>query len=370
MRLLTIFIFLTTGFIAKSEVRISLLTTTPGQQSHALFGHSAIRVVDDKHDFEKIYNFGWFDFGTPNFPLRVLQGDLEYWLGQQSLENFVKLNNKENRLIHEQVLDLSESQAASIFLDLIENAEDANKYYLYSFTQKNCATEIRDLFMKHNLIGSREVVGMTYRQGLNEFLADHLWYKFGMNALMGNAVDREMTWDDHLFIPKNLERAVAESNGLVKENNQLNEIEEMSTSSFFAVLTSPGALFLVIFIICVFHRPKWLQWVLYLFLGLLGCFSLYLWMTSLHIEMANNFNLLWANPLYLLFLGLFWQKNLQKFLVYLIAGCLFFVPIFWMFGLQGYDFQIIPLLGILILYSVQDLKTLKGPSKLHESLSH
>ena len=71
MRLLTIVCLLIFGANAQSEVRISLLTTTPGEQSHALFGHSAIRVVDEAHDFEKIYNIGWFDFGTPYFTFRV-----------------------------------------------------------------------------------------------------------------------------------------------------------------------------------------------------------------------------------------------------------------------------------------------------------
>ena len=306
------------------EVRVSLLTTTPGDQSHALFGHSALRVVNEEYDYEEVFNFGWFDFGTPNFPLRVLKGDLEYWLGLQSVDNFIALNNKEERLISEQVLDLSDTKAASILLDLIENRKEENRYYFYSFTQKNCATEIRDLFLKYQLIGSREVVDQTYRQALNSYLDEHLWYKFGMNAIMGNFVDQTMTWEDQLFLPDNLAAAVAASPGLVKEKNELNEINHEPNSKFVRILTSPWLIFSVLFVVCIFYRPKWLRFTLYLFLGILGAFSLYLWMTSLHPELQNNFNLLWANPLYLLILPIIGSLGRRKVPAYFIAGCLFF----------------------------------------------
>jgi hypothetical protein len=356
--------------ISFSELRISLLTTSPGTQSHALFGHSALRVIDEENDFEKVFNFGWFDFGTPNFPLRVLQGDLEYWLGLQSIDNFIKQSNKEERLITEHVLDLSASKAAAMFLDLLENREQENRYYLYSFTQKNCSTEIRDLFMKHSLIGSRAAVNKTYRQQLNEYLGDQLWYKFGMNALMGEAVDYEMTWEQQLFMPDNLSTVVADSPGLVKETNKLNEVSPITLSSFVRTVSSPWFIFSCLFVMCLFYRPKWLQFTLYLLLGLFGAFSLYLWMTSLHPELGNNFNLLWANPFYLLVIPFVGSLGRRKIPVYIIAFCLFLVPVFWLFNLQWYDWQIIPLLGILMLYSIKNIKELKVGSELNKSLSH
>jgi hypothetical protein len=171
-------------------------------------------------------------------------------------------------------------------------------------------------------------------------------------------------------MPDNLSTVVADSPGLVKETNKLNEVSPITLSSFVRTVSSPWFIFSCLFVMCLFYRPKWLQFTLYLLLGLFGAFSLYLWMTSLHPELGNNFNLLWANPFYLLVIPFVGSLGRRKIPVYIIAFCLFLVPVFWLFNLQWYDWQIIPLLGILMLYSIKNIKELKVGSELNKSLSH
>ena len=49
---------------------ISLITCDPGDEIYSLFGHSAIRIKNQKQDFDIVYNYGTFDFDTPNFTIK------------------------------------------------------------------------------------------------------------------------------------------------------------------------------------------------------------------------------------------------------------------------------------------------------------
>ena len=54
--------------IAKSDsVYVSLLTCAPGAALYSKFGHSAIRVYVPATGLDMVYNYGLFDFNTPNF---------------------------------------------------------------------------------------------------------------------------------------------------------------------------------------------------------------------------------------------------------------------------------------------------------------
>ncbi len=50
--------------------QISLLTCAPGEELYSTFGHSAVRINDTLTGIDVVYNYGIFDFDTPNF----------YWL--------------------------------------------------------------------------------------------------------------------------------------------------------------------------------------------------------------------------------------------------------------------------------------------------
>jgi hypothetical protein len=58
------------------SVRVSLITYYPGHEIYELFGHTELRVVDGFSD--NFYNYGMFDFNTPNFayPFRFGQDRL------------------------------------------------------------------------------------------------------------------------------------------------------------------------------------------------------------------------------------------------------------------------------------------------------
>ncbi|MEZ4924426.1 MAG: DUF4105 domain-containing protein [Crocinitomicaceae bacterium] len=355
IRLLLICIFIQ-SFILKAEdpIRISLLTTDPGDLPHTLFGHSALRVRQGE-DFDKIYNFGLFDFKTPNFGLKFLGGRLEYWLGRQSLDGFIEVNNKEQRIIREQVLDIEDQQALRIF-ELLKNRHTSeDRFYRYSFTFKNCTSEIRDIFINEGLISTQGASNRTYRQMINSYLDRPSWTRFGLNLVLGVEMDRKISYEESLFLPADLENAVENKDGLVLEHHVLNDPKPLEKPSWLRYLYSPFAIFSFLVILSSFWKPMWWRFTIYFIIGVMGVFISYLWMTTLHPEIQNNLNVFWCNPLFLLFFAALIIKRGETIIGFLIFGFLLLTILSWIFQIQHFEWAVLPISILLFQFVKKDL---------------
>ena len=94
---------------------ISIITCAPGDELYSTFGHTAIRVKDPVKRIDNVYNYGTFNFETPNFYMKFLRGKLDYMLSVSPYKYFVISYMNENRWIKEQVLNLSISQKKDIY---------------------------------------------------------------------------------------------------------------------------------------------------------------------------------------------------------------------------------------------------------------
>ena len=113
--------------------KISLITCSGGSELYSTFGHSALRVQDDSLAIDVIFNFGLFDFNTPNFYMKFLRGRLNYMLGIQTTSDFLWQYNYEGRGVVEQELFLTPSQKREIMDRLNFLYMPENRNYLYSF---------------------------------------------------------------------------------------------------------------------------------------------------------------------------------------------------------------------------------------------
>jgi hypothetical protein len=353
---LLIWIVLTSSFVsAKEEVQISLLTSDPGDLPYTLFGHSALRVKTNE-GFDRIYNFGLFKFSTPNFGLKFLGGELEYWLGRQTVEGFIEVNNKEKRLIREQVLNLDNKVAVRIYNKLDSRHQSDEKYYRYSFTSKNCTSEIRDILKEEGLIEVGGETKTSFREMINDYLDEASWIGFGMNLVLGTEVDRQINYEESLFLPADLERAVDNTAGLVRENNVLNEPEPLTPGDWIRYLYSPFLIFLLIAGISIFWSPKWFRILWYSIFGLMGVFLTYLWLTTLHPEIQNNFNVLWCNPFLVLLIVAMVVKKWIKAITIILFFCLLLTIILWLFGVQSFSWAVLPIILMLIQFFIKERK--------------
>src|SRR6476646_7513316 len=115
---------LTAQTYSSSNIQISLLTCSPGEELYLTWGHSALRVIDSATNTDIIYNYGTFDFDDPAFYSKFTRGKLMYFVSVQKFESFFEEYQYYQRGIVEQVLDLSCSEKKKLVSALHENAKE------------------------------------------------------------------------------------------------------------------------------------------------------------------------------------------------------------------------------------------------------
>ncbi|MBI9060621.1 MAG: DUF4105 domain-containing protein [Marinilabiliaceae bacterium] len=301
--------------LLSEKAEISLLTCSPGNELYSVFGHSAIRVNDPDSELDSVFNYGTFDFDTPNFYLKFSSGQLNYKLSVNHFSRFVQSYFTDERSIYEQVLNLNASEKQNLFNALVENAKPENKFYRYDFFFDNCATRIRDMIINH-LDGQIQyqdttVTDQSFRDYIHEYVNHSPWISDGLDLLLGIKTDNIASVSEQMFLPDYMMlyfgKATINQNGtekgLVKEmrqvlkfNNDNVENKGITPDVLFWGLFFIG---LLLFYFEVKYRKKPFIFATKILLFITGCTGVlffYLWFLSLHSVTGQNFNLLWAMP--------------------------------------------------------------------------
>ncbi len=360
------FIYSQSGLISEAP-QFSVITLEPGDNLNDFFGHNAFRYTDAANNIDVVYDYGRFDFDTPNFYLKFARGKLPYALGRSNHDPFVTYYESQERTIEEQVLDLNPQEVATLFDYLENNFLPMNRNYKYDFFYDNCATKIRDVLVevlgnKLNFNDSYVSEQKTFRTLIQERLNRNSWGSLGIDIALGAVIDRKATPWEHQFLPEFVHDAIGVAtiteNGiekpLVKESKTVYKASPQEKSNSF--FTSPLFVFMLIAIaICYItfkdikqkKRSRWLDSVLFFSTGLVGFLLLLLWFGTDHTATASNYNLLWAMPLSLLFFTLIGSKTPKKWLrryVFFLLLMLALMAFHWVTGVEIFAIALLPLL--------------------------
>lgn len=291
---------------AAAEHKITLLTCGTGEELYSAFGHSALMVSNVETGGSVIYNFGLFDFDTPNFYLKFIKGDLDYFLGTETPDWFFYVYTEEERSIVGQTLHLTTAQAERIMAELSLLDRPENSAYRYKFIMRNCTTALRDLILE-NIVTDREALdagtGHSFRYYLNNYLTDRPWIGLGINFLFGANTDKEATIYQSMFLPEILLEGLAEIKNdgepLVSATLPFNNVGGDRQSAGGSGRLLQWGCFVALAVIAFFNRSRYPAIVFFMLLGLLGLLLCFVSLFSSHEELANNFNILWCSPLYL-----------------------------------------------------------------------
>lgn len=364
------------------NAEVSILTVGPGKQLFDKFGHIGIRIRDEGMDI--VYNYGTYDFNTPNFYTKFARGKLLYKVDFDSFEGFLIRYQRQNREVKEQVLDISYADKMAFFRYLQNNAQPENQYYLYDFFFENCATKPRDVL--------KEVLGealkyddsylsekFTFRELIQQNVSSNTWGSLGMDVAIGAVVDKEATPWQHQFLPAYVFEAAATATlerstkrRLIKETRSLNQVTPFREKSKF--FTSPLFVFgllglLILFVTYKDHKKKsrsrYLDGFLFFCTGLIGIILCLLWWGTDHSATANNYNLLWAFPFSILLIIAVSKKRpkrwVGRYYIFLVL-LLLLLTVHWLTGVQGFAIGFIPLfiaLAIRYGYVIRYLKSLE-----------
>ena len=298
------------------NAEVSIITCGTGSEIYSLFGHTAIRIRDADNQIDEVYNYGTFDFKTPNFYLKFVKGDLQYLETSCTFEEFFQEYLYEKRSVYEQILNISRNQKQALFDYLNASLQSEERFYTYKFIDKNCTTMVINAINK--ILGKEIIVkntkeDKTYRDILFPYFEGHFFEQLGTSIIFGTKVDLK---GEELFLPAELQESIKtisyNNKPFCKENRKIMEFEKEEVpfswwNNYYA--------FSLLFGFVIVANKNAIYKTYFIALGMLGLFFIVAGFYSLHKELANNYNILLFNPI--LFLAMYFQiKNNRKGILY------------------------------------------------------
>jgi hypothetical protein len=321
---------------------VSVLTCGRGEELYSTFGHTAIRIKDDKNQLDVVYNYGMFDFRTENFYLKFVKGDLQYFMGVTSFEDFILEYQLDQREVIEQILDLPLQKKQQLFNSLNDNLFSTQKYYTYKFIDRNCttmvATKLNEIF-KELIFKKVDKTSISYRKVLYPYFDNYFWYKLGINVVFGLKTDTDAK---KLFLPiellNSIDRAKIGNKSIVVSKKTI--VEGAIISSKFSFFNSIYIIILALLLMLATNSKVVFKTYLF-FSGLLGLVLCLIGLYSDHLEVFWNYNTLLFNPIFLLIP--FVSKQILK----KIAGAALLVVLIYCIGMINIPHLVIMLPFIL-----------------------
>ena len=299
----------------KAALQISILTCAPGEDVYTAWGHTAIRIIDSSTQTDVVYNFGTFDFNTPNFLAEFVKGNLNYFLSADNFQNFILEYQYYGRSIKEQVLILSDADKIKWHNALQKNLEGNNRYYLYNFITDNCTTRVKDGFYQFattqvppsNIKSFRtHVVEAPYQQGIP-------WIGLGIDVLLGAVSDQAPSPLQAGFLPDLLFDQLAAQPQFIATTQNYDFTKTTASKPTDPIYYIVGLILVYLFVGKWNARwaviaAKFLDIVLLFIYGLGGLLLVYMSLFSKHTACHYNFNIDWIHPLYWIALLFYFMK--------------------------------------------------------------
>jgi hypothetical protein len=362
------------GITLSDSATLSLITCSPGPQIYALFGHTAIRLVDPTRGLDIVFNYGMFNFNKPNFYLKFIQGATDYELGAYETKYFLPEYRERNSSVTEQMLNLTTVEKQQLADALFVNYQPENREYRYNFVYDNCSTRPRDKILsviKDKVVYDYVSEPQTFRNWVGTYTGENTWAKFGIDMLLGREADELSTRWSSMFLPEVLCREfgavkIIAHDGTTRSLVNAEKIivprqDSIVKTNFLQLPITVTLTVLLLGVLLIFYEKrrkkyfKIIDSVLLIVSGLAGVIIFYLMFFSVHPLVHSNFNLLWCNPLNVL-VGLFlWNRKLRSVINYFqLANVLLFFGALLVFVLsvQALNVAFIPLIVLLLVRSV------------------
>ena len=291
------------------NTQVSVITCGTGNESYSLFGHTAIRVRDTINAIDVVYNYGAFDFNTPNFVMKFIKGDLQYFAVAHSYPDFINQYQYEKRSVYEQELNMPFPLKQKLFDNLNTSLASGESHYTYKFIDKNCTSMVVDIINKTLdtiAIVKNTDTDITYRTILYPYFDNHFYEKLGTSIIFGKKVDALGT---QLFLPfelqKSLKKVSFQNHPLAQENKTLLEFENEAPGSWWNNMYT----YILFLGFIVLINKKSIDLFYLILIAVMGMFFTFVGFYSSHLELGYNYNILLFNPTLLGLLYFYWTKN-------------------------------------------------------------
>lgn len=309
--------------VGGGDLVVSLVTCAPGPDVYELCGHAAIRIRNEVMD--SVWNYGIFDFTSPNFIYRFCKGETDYMVYGYQFDRFMPAYVRRGSRVTEQVLSLTQEEAQSLRHLLQTESLPQNRVYRYNYVRDNCATRP---WKRVTQATDREVLlpdtlyFPTFREEMRHFHSNYPWYQFGIDLVLGSGLDYALAKDEDIFAPPVLADKVGEGTiggmPLVKETNVIFPGLPDATlppTPWYLTPMAAGVLMLALsfgtLFACLMKRKVWRWWISLYFLvaGVAGGIVTFLVFCSEHEATSPNLMIFWLNPFQLIIAFGIWFRS-------------------------------------------------------------
>ncbi len=318
----------------RDDTTVWFVNIYPGGEIFQLEGHSAI-VVQIPGQPATAYNYGVFDFASPNFVWRFVKGETDYMTVGWPYDPFMAEYFHEGRRANAHELDLDSASKSRLVALLGKQILPENRTYRYNYVKDNCAT--RPLSAVETALADSIILGpapfeanssipMTFRNIMRHYHRNYPWYQFGIDIALGSGIDYPITRREAAFAPVELDMMLGNATtGGKKLTRGSVAVLDFATDAAVDAPTpwyaTPIAASLLVFAIALgltvrdIRRRKVTRWfdsAYFAILGLTGCLLTFLIFISVHEATSPNYLYLWLNPLCLLPAIFIWLKKCKS----------------------------------------------------------
>lgn len=372
-RIAAILIAVLAAVVSQAYPRVFIVNVYPGDKIYELEGHTALVVADSISS--TAYNYGVFDFDSPNFVYRFVKGETDYMLAAYPFVYFQSEYESQGRRMVAHELNLDSAQTRRLEEALLLNLQPQNRIYRYNYVRDNCAT--RPLSIVEKAIGDTITLGPapfeaqpllrpTFRNVMRMYHSNYPWYQFGIDLALGSGIDKPISRREIAFAPAELDGmlkgATADGKPLVKATYVQNDVAPD------AIVSGPTPWYLTPLFVCwaflaVAIGFTWagvtrkrlyrgFDAVFFSVLGLTGCLLTFLIFVSVHEATSPNWLYIWLNPLCFLVPVLSWIPKAQRVLRYYFMIYIILMLAFWWWIPQSANPAFFPLMTATLLRSV------------------
>lgn len=127
--------------------RVELVIVGPEDSAYSLYGHAALRVVDnpqDNPDDARVFNFGITNFNRDNYVFDFLGGRVEFWGRIERWETVMRRWRRTDRTVTRFPVLLSSASLRQLVARMERDTQPENRNFVYDTFRENCATRLRD----------------------------------------------------------------------------------------------------------------------------------------------------------------------------------------------------------------------------------
>lgn len=176
---------------------VEVVIVGPEDAAYSLFGHAAMRVVDDPDDPDaaRVFNFGITNFNRDNYALNFVGGRVKFWGRVERWGSVLKRWRQDDRTVTRFQVLLPDTSLRQLVARMERDTQPEHRDFVYDTFRENCATRLRDYLDTYShgaVYASTGGVpsGRAFRQDVREAYGNTTLILLGSEFGPGVEIDR------------------------------------------------------------------------------------------------------------------------------------------------------------------------------------